>query len=197
MSVYFLSESVAVERKSEQKLVDGNDQNFMKASMVDFQISLGVNIFLSVLLLMVLGELFTFHLVLIYKNITTYDFIMASRAMFKAGKLKRVSLADVCCCCFRRWRNKVAPAGNGLGPLGGDQQQQEAHNGNGNGSGNDGQPKKKSESFKINLCTLLFLLRPAPLSLSLSMSDVRRPGRTREKRPNDGKTQRMKLTNHG
>ena len=48
--------------------------------MTDFRIALGVNIFLCCLLLMVIGELFTFHVILIYKNITTYDFIMASKS---------------------------------------------------------------------------------------------------------------------
>lgn len=129
-STYFLLETVVSEESSRQKL---HDSHVMSPSMTDFRIALGVNIFLCCLLLMVIGELFTFHVILIYKNITTYDFIMASRAMFKAGKLKGATICATCCgCCTKR--NKVAP---GVGP-------QDAAAG----------PKPKSK-FKINICTLI------------------------------------------
>ncbi len=47
------------------------------------------------------------------------------------------------------------------------------------------QPQEKKYAHHPIFLSLSFPI--PPLSLSLSMSDVRRPGRTREKRPNDGK----------
>ncbi|UPR03000.1 S-acyltransferase [Chloropicon primus] len=128
-SVYFLIESLKTGERSRRKL---EDDHVMSATMTDFQISLVVNIFLSCLLLMVIGELFVFHVVLIWKNITTYDFIMASRAMFKAEQLHKVTLKNLCCGCCTGKRNKVAPGGG------------------------EGQPVPRPRAdFKINLCTLI------------------------------------------
>ena len=130
-SIYFLGETLNNEDKSRAKL---RDDHVMSATMSDFHIALGVNIFLYCLLLLVLGELFTFHVILIYKNITTYDFIMASRAMFKAGKLGKTDWAKTCCGCLGGKSNKVAPSDNG-----------EASRAN----------SRQKKNFKINLCTLI------------------------------------------
>ena len=138
-SIYFLTETLTKQDKAESKL---EDKHFLKVTMTDFQVALAVNIFLSVLLLMVLGELFVFHIILIYKNITTYDFIMASRAMFKAGKLNQSSILkrcfNSCCSCCTggaRKTNKVVPAGA-------QSSQAQAE-------------MKKKQNLKINLCTLI------------------------------------------
>lgn len=173
-SAYFLGETLVLDHSRSRIRRRIDDKHVMGASMTDFQISLGVNIFLSILLFAVLGELLTFHAVLIYKNITTYDFIMASRAMFKAGRLGDLTGEGGSCMqcinCIRGRRNKVAPISPNISSANtsgtaspSTEMDLESSDDGSNARGSSGISsntrssgvKPKTNDFKINICTLI------------------------------------------